>query len=284
MRSLEVAVSCLNDDVFTVLERLRDYANQGWLSDEICFHVVHQVSAKEKYVSVTHDFSGLPLVVRYSRLEELGLPISRNYALRECKAKYLVPTDSDVTFFCHCFETFFKQIECIEKMDFYTLESYKDSAGKIPRRAFSESSFVHSRRSLLSVSSIEIIINVERFHEKNVFWDKDFGLGAKFAGGLETVMLQDACRLGLKGAFLPIPLCYHEEESSGAEVSYRRVSIRTAVFARIFGVFLGACASVYFHILSNRRFLKKEGVFACCSAMFSGLVSYWKYKHSKERG
>lgn len=252
----EVAISCLNDDINRILKNFNNILD----SEQVKVHVIHQVTNNKDYSDIEKElltFSNL----RYSRLDKIGLPYSRNYALDSSTARYLIPTDSDVTLFPSSFETIEKVFEAPENadVDYVTLQSFFDIDQKEPRRNFKSSTFKHNRRTLLSVSSIEIVLKPKNFLDKNVRWDLDFGLGARFGGGLESVMLQTAYLSGLKGIYIPEPLCFHPELSSGAEVSLNRVFTRSAVYERIFGNYQGKVISLLFHIKHYPRH-KKLGI------------------------
>lgn len=252
----EVAISCLNDDINRVLENFENILD----SKRIKVHVIHQVTNNKNY-----DYIIEPLInfsnIRYSYLDKVGLPYSRNYALDNATAKYLIPTDSDVTLFPSSFDMIEKILEAPENtdVDYLTLQSFFDIDQKMPRRKFKSNIFKHNRRTLLSVSSIEIVLKTRNFRDKNVRWDPDFGLGARFGGGLESVMLQTAYLSGLNGIYVPEPLCFHPELSSGAEISLNRVFTRSAVYERIFGTYKGKLTSCLFHIKHYQRH-KKLGI------------------------
>lgn len=247
--SIEVAISCLNKDLDKVYHNFKNLFDKK----DVLIHVIHQTSDENDYSSTMKALTDHPNV-RYSNLKKLGLPYSRNYALENCKAKYLIPTDSDVVIFPESLDPIRKFFQMNNNTDFLTLQSFHDEKAEKPRRNFSSSKFKHNKRTLLSVSSIEIIIKADSFLNKKVMWDLNFGLGAKFGGGLETVMLQNANSAKLNGYYLPLPLCFHKEASSGSEITIERVFIRSAVFERIFGKYRGKMMSLLFHIKNYKKY------------------------------
>lgn len=249
MLLMEVAVSCLNKDIFKIQKNFKNIFDM----QNICIHIIHQVNDDFDYDDVVSLLS-INSNLRYSRLDILGLPFSRNFALENCSSDLLIPTDSDVVLFDEELEKISSIFENYPEIDYVTLESFYDPEKLQPRRGFKDAGFTHSKRSLLSVSSIEIVIKVKSFKETKTQWDLDFGLGAKFSGGLETVMLQNAYSNNLKGKFFPIPLSYHHELSTGTEVSLRRVFIRSAVFEKIFGKTKGKFLSLLFHVKNFNKF------------------------------
>lgn len=273
----EIAVSSLNFDLHRAIERFSDFFGIS----SVVVHFVHQVTDDGEYDCLVESLSRFENV-RYSRLSVIGLPISRNYALSSASAKYLIPTDSDVVLFPRFLDVLREAFSNFQDADFITFKSYRDTDFSMPRRKYSDTEFVHNGRSLLSVSSIEIVLNVVAFKEKRACWDEDFGLGAKFPGGLETVMLQDAHRKGCRGYFYPKALSAHIEPSSGADLTGRRVYTRTAVFCRIYGLWLGMVAGVLFHV-KNPRYFFKLGPFKVVSNAVKAARDYAKYVKAKGR-
>lgn len=247
--SIEVAISCLNKDIDKIDHNFKNLFDK----EDILIHIIHQTSDENDYSNTIKALTD-HLNIRYTNLKKLGLPYSRNYALGNCKAKYLIPTDSDVVIFPESLDSIRKFFQMNEDTDFLTFQSFYDEKAEKPRRNFSLSRFKHNKRTLLSVSSIEIVIKIDSFLSKKVMWDSNFGLGAKFGGGLETVMLQNAYDANLNGYYLPLPLSSHREISSGSEVTIERVFIRSAVFERIFGKNKGKIMSVLFHIKNYKNY------------------------------
>ncbi len=248
-KKFDVAISCLNKDIIKVLTNF----NNIFECEGIFIHVIHQITDHVDYSDVIKDILKINNL-RYTKLSQIGLPISRNYALSECCADYLIPTDSDVVLFVDSLNKIKEIFDSKEEVDYITLESFYDQDMVKPRRKFSSKSFKHNSRTLLSVSSIEIVLRADSFKNNNVKWDLDFGLGAKFGGGLETVMLQNAHSANLIGIYFPLPLSSHHELSTGAEVTLNRVFIRSAVFERIYGKFYGKFLSLIFHFKNYRRY------------------------------
>lgn len=245
----EFAISCLNKDINKIYNNFKNIFDK----EGVLIHIIHQTSDENDYSNAIKALAD-HMNVRYTNLKKLGLPYSRNYALKNCRANYLIPTDSDVIIFPESLDSIRKFFQMNDDIDFLTLQSFYDKKAEKPRRDFSPSRFKHNKRTLLSVSSIEIIIKVNSFLSKKVMWDLNFGLGAKFGGGLETVMLQNASSAKLNGYYLPLPLCYHKEASSGSQITIERVFIRSAVFERIFGKNRGRVISLLFHIKNYKKY------------------------------
>lgn len=264
-KKIEIAVSSLNDDIFNAINNFKRFS----LLPGVFVHFIHQVTNEKDYSEALNDIDGVE-AIRYSRLENIGLPLSRNYGLDNCIADYLIPTDSDVHLI-DGFESVVRDAFLWEpNADYFSFQSYRSFEENIARRQFPAKAYKHHLYTIRSVSSIELVIKVASFRENNVAWDIDFGLGAKFKGGLENVMLRNACDKKLTGFYIPKRFSEHNEVSSGAHVTLERVYTRTAVFCRIYGVYLGFIASFVFH-LRYRVYIKNLGSFNVFRFMLKGV-------------
>ena len=131
MLKIEVAISCLNQDIFKVQKNFKNIFNMP----NIFIHVVHQVNDNFDYNDVINLLS-INSNLRYSRLDVLGLPLSRNFALEKCTSDLLIPTDSDVVLFDEEFEKISSIFENNSEIDYVTLESFYDCGKLQPRRKF----------------------------------------------------------------------------------------------------------------------------------------------------
>ena len=274
---IEVAVSCLNDDVFRALNNIKEYSSS---STSTIFHIVHQVTNQLAYDEITTEIINLQ-GLKYSRLEEKGLPLSRNFALSNTKAKYLIPTDADVVLVANFEELVKNSFEKYQETDLISFQSFFDSDLSLPRKKFEPLPFKHTARSLLSVSSIEIVLKVDSFKSKNVSWDMDFGLGAYFPGGLETVMLNDAYRANLVCWYVPMPLSVHPEVSSGATINEKKVYVSSAVFVRLYGPLIGLLLSFAFYF-KNSIYYKNLGISTVYKNILKGRKDFAFRKKSKK--
>lgn len=265
---IEVAISCLNDDIFKALSNVKKYTP----AESVTIHIIHQVTNEVDYKNVIseitreHNF-------KYSKLDKIGLPLSRNYALNNTTAQYLIPTDADVVLISNFNHIINNAFEKHTDAGLISFKSFYDHELTSPRKRFKLDDFKHSARTLLSVSSIEIVLKVDVFKAKKVLWDIDFGLGAFFPGGLETVMLNDAYNAGISCWYVSKPISIHPEISSGSHVSEKKVYIRSAVFCRLYGQLIGVLFSFIFYI-KNPVYLKKLGFFTILKNILKGRKNF----------
>ncbi|MCC5795197.1 MAG: glycosyltransferase family 2 protein [Chromatiales bacterium] len=220
--------------ISTYGERLRNVERQllekaPWL----CYLIVHQAGPESGGHGALPRFIAERDDVRYLGCRSKGLPLSRNTGVSMAVGDILLPTDDDVTFFA---EGLLRLRECFEadrRADIITFRAATDSGGF--QKHYASESFVHGRRSLLSVTSIEVAIRRSALEGLDLRWDEDFGLGARYGGGLENVFLSDAFRKGARAIYQPVTIVSHAVEHSGRNLDYGSAFVKGAMFGRIFG-------------------------------------------------
>lgn len=196
-----------------------------------------------------------------------GLARSRMLGILSSSADLVWITDDDIEVIPQGAIAAFKEIE-LSNDDFITTK-YAVSENT-ERKRYSTSEFIHSRVSIMKVSSIEIIINRNKILDKGIAFDTRFGLGAIYKSGEENIFLADILRKGGKGRFLPIITSIHRDLTSGGDFTSNTANFaKGAIFRRVFS-FSGIPLLIAFYI---KRLLKKEVKLA---RFFTSLVSSFK--------
>lgn len=209
--------------------------------------------------------------VRWLSFEELGLASSRNRALKEASGDILLLTDDDVALNLRGLARIRRIFVQQPDIDILTAQIHTPQGLLYkPYRAYS---FVHGRRSILQVSSAEIVLRVSSIRRASLRYDERFGLGARFPSGEEAVFLSDAHRSGLRIVYFPLVLSYHPFASSGKVFSLDSAVARGAVFGRLFGM-LGYFASVVFVWKKRRFFSGRKVLFAYLKDCWIGVRTF----------
>lgn len=215
-----------------------------------------------------YDLDGVRII--YS--ETKGLSISRNIALNNAKGDYLWILDDDVKPLCNNVLRAFEYLESSSDLDFITCQYLKEDgtyAKKYPLRQITHTTF-----SLMNVSSIEILLRRKSFLHYAIKFDERFGIGSLYKTGEENIILTDAIKCGLKGAFIPLSLSIHPEISSGSRFeNVIDIESKGAILKRIFSrksYFL--IFPFYFKRLFNGE-LNNIGFLRSFLAMFKGANS-----------
>lgn len=172
------------------------------------------------YLLVHQNFEGVEIPsyllnrsdIQIFKTHTKGLAASRNIALQNCQTSYALIADDDVRYIP---EGLGQLIDIIQKdkPDFalfkiHTNEGepeYKD----YPKHSYELGELQHW------VSSIEILVNVDKIKEDAILFDERFGLGTSLDRGEEEVFVKDLLAKKWKGVYYPIYLVLHPYMSSG---------------------------------------------------------------------
>jgi GT2 family glycosyltransferase len=172
--------------------------------------------------------------VEIEELSTLGVAKSRNRNIWLAKGEYLIFADDDIEF----------QIDgLIQALDYLDnhpefsllLGMATDTSGALrkqyPQRIQKLTKFNSAR-----AATYEMIIRVDAIRQFGVWFDEEFGAGAKNYLGDEYIFIVDLLAAGGKAVFVPIVLAKHPVESSGSRWgSEKDRRARAAVFTRVFG-------------------------------------------------
>jgi len=202
---------------------------------------------------------------------EIGLSRSRNRAIEQAKADICLISDDDVEY-----------VEDIQKI---VLQSFKDNPevdiitfqiktpNNMPYKNYREDSFYHNKKTIMSVSSIEIAFRKKSIIENNLSFDEKFGLGTDIPTGEEIIFLSDALNKGLRILYIPVPIVIHPIESSGKDYDNDKlIMAKGAMFYRLFG-FLSYSLSIFF-TLKKANLSSRYNYFKFASLMLKGIQNY----------
>ncbi|MDH5676752.1 MAG: glycosyltransferase family 2 protein [Myxococcales bacterium] len=150
--------------------------------------------------------------VRMHSFAERGLSRSRNRAIALSRAELLVLADDDVEHPAEMVERVRRGFDAHPRASVVTFQ-FLDAASGEPVKSYRRDSFVHDRRSVGSVSSIEIGLRRERL--AGLRFDERLGLGSGLPTGEEFIFLMDALRAGHVLGYWPEPICSHPGVGGG---------------------------------------------------------------------
>jgi len=176
--------------------------------------------------------------------KERGLSKSRNHAIGQSSGDICLISDDDLGYIDTIKKTITESFEKHTDADIITFQ-VETPDGK-PYKKYKKEKFWHTKKSIMSVSSVEIAFRLKSIRQKKLKFDEKFGLGSDFPTGEEIIFLTDALKKGLKILYVPIPIVIHPLESSGKNYdNIPLIRAKGAMFYRIFG-FLGYIASALF--------------------------------------
>ncbi len=150
---------------------------------------------------------------RFLSFDEKGLSKSRNRGLEAAEGDIIIIADDDLEY-CEGFQAKIKNA-FIQNPDADGITFRVITPKGEAYKSYSEKSFKHNRKSIYNVSSVEMAFRLKSIRKHRIIFDNDFGLGAKFKSGEETIFLNDALDKGMNIYFVPEDIVIHPLESSG---------------------------------------------------------------------
>jgi GT2 family glycosyltransferase len=167
-------------------------------------------------------------------LSSVGVAKSRNRAIWLANSEYLVFSDDDIKFDVEGLEA---AIDYLDQHPQYSLllAQAADPEGKL-RKRYPKKEVALTRLNSARAATYEMVIRVDAVRQLGVWFDEDFGAGAKNYLGDEYIFIVDLIKAGGKAVFAPITIATHPHESSGSRWGSEvdRVA-RAKVFTRVFG-------------------------------------------------
>lgn len=208
---------------------------------------------------------------RFLSFNEYGLSKSRNRAIHHATSDIALIADDDVSF-CENYENKIKTaFDQFPDADILTFKILTPSGQ--PYKNYSEEAFKHTRSSIFKVSSVEIVIKLDKVREAQLQFDEQFGLGSTYPSSEEMIFLNDALDKGFNMYFIPEYIVCHPVESSGKVLDESFFRSKGALVRRLYGssIHLGIGFAFLF-----KQFLKSQksiSLFSAIKESFKGFTS-----------
>ena len=209
----------------------------------------------------------------YFYFKEKGLAKSRNHALELATSDICHISDDDLTYVENIEQIILNAFKEHKEADIITFQIQTPEG--IPFKDYKKESFRHTKRSIMSVCSVEIAFKRDCIKKQYLKFDEKFGLGSDFPTGEEIIFLSDALKKGLNIRYVPVTIAMHPLESSGANYhDSKLIKAKGAMFYRLFG-FTGHFISILYAYKKYKfsPFSLKEFT----SMMFRGIKKYRSY-------
>lgn len=239
--SISYNISTLGMKLDRLFMIFADLARQKETVDEV--NVILQNDDETIYFLVKNELSKYKFFSNIFLCEYTGLSLSRNIGLNLATSDLVVLCDDDCRYpndSSLLIKKGFRENPCWEIISFCIKNDRKLF------RCYNKTAFQHNIRTVMSVSSIEIVINKKHFLHLKLF-DEKIGLGTPYITGAENIMLVDALNLGKKIGFAPYVVVDHSRNTSAHNIdnlNHLLVS-KGVMFAKMFG-FLGIFFCVLF--------------------------------------
>lgn len=195
---LEVLVSTMHQSDFSLIN------NMNIKSDAVVINQCDENNQQEFY----HNEKRINWINTFER----GLSKSRNMAIRNSAADICMISDDDLVYVNDYKEKVLHQHELYPEADIIVFQVEGIEA--------KFKNYHHKKRELnyltsMKVASVEISFKRKSIIENNIFFDDNFGAGAKYQMGEENIFLTQCLRKGLKIIYVPVKIAdLHMGESS----------------------------------------------------------------------
>ncbi|SIS38191.1 hypothetical protein SAMN05421766_101249 [Zobellia uliginosa] len=237
------------------------------LSTSLNMVIVNQMIKNDVPLSIQRDHC------KIINSKTKGLSVSRNLALNEVRSGYAIVADDDVVYVDGFEERIRQAFQKFKKRAILTFRIETPEGGFF--KDYASEAFEHNARSLLKVSSIDMVLNVSELNS-DVKFDEQFGLGAKYNTGENNIFLLDAHRKGLLMGYVPETIVIHPFENSGRVLNAGHLFAKGAVFRRMFG--LKGLAIIIVFCIKKRKEMKDSGL-NFMNGISSGIKGFFKYRN-----
>ncbi|MFX0035950.1 MAG: glycosyltransferase [Candidatus Hermodarchaeota archaeon] len=195
--------------------------------------ISHQIYDGKKYF-----FKNDRKDIYYNLTHSKGLSINRNNTISLASGDICLISDDDVNYKKIYLKRIIRAFNKIPDADIITFKINSNSSNSKYKK-YPKTPMWHNIISSFKVSSIEIAFKLKSIKKAKLFFDTNFGIGAKYILGEENLFLIDALNHGLKVLYMPFYIVNHEERDIDIQEKYTcdRIIILGALLFRIFGIF-----------------------------------------------
>ncbi|MDD9338968.1 MAG: hypothetical protein PV362_04780 [Providencia heimbachae] len=226
-----IAVSILNDGIFHYIppEIIR--------KKDINLLIIHQIPEslsssifENAYLKIKNYGFSVKIIPSFSR----GLSKSRNLAIQNCHTKYILFSDDDNSYVNNLVDILDEKT-LNKKLQIYSFRIISKEGEYFKK--YPKINTTHNNRSILRLSSIENLYDHDFLVSNNIFFNENFGLGAKFPSCEQPIFAKKILSHNGMGEFYPINLAIHPKENSGYDFyNPLQAKTRRKMFLEIYGL------------------------------------------------
>ena len=206
-------------------------------SEKLKIIIIHQTETPEKYLDIVSSINEFPHLT-YVHSYERGVTKSRNLAISKSTSDIILFCDDDVTYEPDIYEVLIESYSINPDFEVLTFAYKKENLEGFGR--FSKKSYIHNRKTILSVGTIEVSCKRTFIQSKNIKFPLNLGAGSQYYLCDEPVFMSRVLDNGGKAKYIPLQICSHPEVSSGQNFNdINALRSRLICFHYIFGKLLG---------------------------------------------
>lgn len=208
------------------------------------------------------------------KINRKGISIARNEALKYINGNIITFSDDD----CWYLE---KSFECINRWfnernsDICVFQHFDPDRNEYSKKYPENEEMNISKRRIISQSSIDIFINIEKVKEYEIGFDEQFGVGSRYNAGEEGIYLNDLYKKGYMIDYCPKIISYHPNKRRVKFMEENSIISKAPLFKRLYGSIVGIIMYFIF-ILKKHKMI--ENKFRC---IVKGIKEYREFKPMK---
>ncbi|MBQ0534136.1 glycosyltransferase family 2 protein [Providencia huaxiensis] len=246
MNKYTLAVSTLNDGINNYkIPKIKDI-------NKISFLIIHQISKEydntnyePAYSNLKSELPSVKIITSY----DLGLSKSRNIAILSSTTPYILFSDDDNSYDCNLVDILEKTTSN-QQLQIYSFKIRSEDGE--PFKVYPKVRMKHNKKTILRLSSIENLYDLNFIKNNNIFFNENFGLGAKYPSCEQPIFANNILSKNGKGYFFPINLAIHPKENSGDNYYQPlQAKARRKMFLNIYG-YKGWLFTLFFYIKKFR--------------------------------
>ncbi|HCV02438.1 MAG TPA: hypothetical protein DG048_07325 [Pseudoalteromonas sp.] len=258
MRKFDILISTCRDGIFDVENVFKNIASLN--VGVIIVHQLLNAPDSELYMRKREELSRFSSNILVVLDPSSGLSRSRNKAIANSSAEYLIISDDDNIIIGEDFERIYDFL--VSNNVHVGLAKIKTPEGLDYKSYASFSSEIRNPIDLMKVSSLEIILSKEYIDSQDVLFDERFGLGSQLPSCEEFIFTTELFKKGANVRRLPFYISVHPFESSGKEFDNKMLlNAKGAAFKKVFGFPLGVLISLLFSIKVSFKFSSAKLLF-----------------------
>lgn len=200
---LEVLMSCMNQNNFDLTEKM------NLTTDILMINQTNQNKYEERIVNGN--------IQRMISSSQKGLSKSRNELLLNMNGDIGILCDDDVEYLKNYEAIILKAFKELKDADIIVFNINRINSKTIPRKLMTK---VKKAPKYRNYPSVQIAFKKESFYRNNLFFNINFGAGAKYSSGEESLLLREANRKKLRIYEYPMTIAIVDDSNSSWFTGY----------------------------------------------------------------
>jgi glycosyltransferase involved in cell wall biosynthesis len=180
------------------------------------------------------------LTIIHLKSELKGLSIARNLGLSVVSGDIVTFSDDDCWYPLEGFGKVISNMNQFQSPDIFCFQIYDPEQKEFYKNYHDTYIEKLNTRQIFQRSSIEIFIKLGRIQKEELFFNEQFGLGAKYPSGEENIMLNQLHKKGYSLTYINEVVVYHLKPSQQSRLNIKTFNSKGPLFKEMFGPVFGS--------------------------------------------